>query len=264
MGGSDDTGSINGRWAVIESQYHINVLELLAIKLALQSYLPLRNNKKHVRIMTDNTTAITYINNQGGVKSKNCNSVAIDIWNICIKANVYISAAHIPGKHNIIADIASRNFQDAAEWMLLPSAFKILTKVFGLPEIDLFASRLNNQLPSYASWMPDPGAKFIDAMSYVWENLYTYIFPPFSMIWPVVKKISKESDNALIIAPLWPAQTWFPYLMELAIQLPMVIPSTLLQFPGLPEKTHPLAPKLKMIAVFCSRDINRQQEFLQK
>ena len=136
MGVSNDTGSINGRWAEIESQYHINVLELLAIKLVLQSYLPLRNHKRHVRIMTGNTTAITYINNQGGVKSKNCNSVATDIWNICIKANVYISAAHIPGKH-IIADIASRNFQDAAEWMLLPSAFKILTKVFGSPVIDL-------------------------------------------------------------------------------------------------------------------------------
>ena len=34
-----------------------------------------------------------------------------------------------------------------------------------MPEIDLFTSRLNKQLHRYASWMTDPDALYIDAMS---------------------------------------------------------------------------------------------------
>ena len=57
---------INGRWAFRELHFHINVLELKAIELALKSYLPLNRHARHVRIKSDNTTAISYVNKQGG------------------------------------------------------------------------------------------------------------------------------------------------------------------------------------------------------
>ena len=60
--------------------------------------------------MTDNSTESSYINRQGGVLSMLCNNVTIEIWEFCIRRGVYISAAHIPGKENIIADLASREF----------------------------------------------------------------------------------------------------------------------------------------------------------
>ena len=84
------------------------------------------------------------------------NDLAVEVWEFCNKMNVHISAAHIPGKHNILADIASREFHDAAEWMIPHSVFEKLVKAFGLPDIDLFATRLNHQLPTYVSWLPDP------------------------------------------------------------------------------------------------------------
>ena len=57
---------INGRWTFREQHMHINALELKAIELALKSYLPLCRDVRHVRIKSDNTTAIAYINKQGG------------------------------------------------------------------------------------------------------------------------------------------------------------------------------------------------------
>ena len=45
------------RWFDDEIHYHINVLELIAIKLALKAFLK-DSNKKHVRIFSDNTTAV--------------------------------------------------------------------------------------------------------------------------------------------------------------------------------------------------------------
>ena len=68
---------------------------------------------------------------------------------------------HIPaGKHNLLADTASRKFYDASEWMLSKNIFNHLA-CFGMSEIDLFISRLNKQLHRYASWMPDPDASYI-------------------------------------------------------------------------------------------------------
>ena len=72
------------------------------------------SNKKHVRIFYNNTTAVTYINKQGDIKSLSCNEIA---KKICIDNNTHISAAQIPGKHNILVDLASRKFQDSPEWM---------------------------------------------------------------------------------------------------------------------------------------------------
>ena len=43
-----------------------------------------------------------------------------------------------------------------------------------MPDIDLFASRLNKELHIYASWMPDPDALYIDAMSISWENQFVW------------------------------------------------------------------------------------------
>ena len=59
---------------------------------------------KHIRDMSDSSTAIAHINNEGGIKSKKCNKIEKEIWLWCFKNNSLISAAHIPGKHKIEAD----------------------------------------------------------------------------------------------------------------------------------------------------------------
>ena len=115
------------------------------------SFVPLHPEVKHVRIMSDNMTAISYVNKQGGSHSMALNDIAVQIWLLCIENMTHLSAAHIPGKHNILADVASREFQDAAEWMLEPSIFQNIVNKWGMPDIDLFASRLNHQIPTYVS-----------------------------------------------------------------------------------------------------------------
>ena len=122
-GASDTLSTINGRWSLQEQSFHINCLEILAIKFALSALLPLKKHIKHVRIMSDNTTAIAYVNKKGGTHSVKCNDIACEIWEMCMKSGVHISAAHIPGLHNILADTASRVFHDSAEWMLSHDVF---------------------------------------------------------------------------------------------------------------------------------------------
>ena len=65
---------------------------------------------KHLRVMTDDSTAISCINSLRGIRSMLCDRVTTEVWEFCIKMSVYISAVHIPGKENTIADLASREF----------------------------------------------------------------------------------------------------------------------------------------------------------
>ena len=130
-----------GLWHKTELD-HINVLELKAIEIGIYTYC---KNKSilHVRVMCDSVTAIAYNNDMGGIKSETCNNIASRIWNFCTENNLWISAAHIPGKDNAEAEQQSRILQDATEWKLHPELFQKIVDKFGKPDIDLFASRTN-------------------------------------------------------------------------------------------------------------------------
>ena len=119
------------------------------------------------------------------------------------------------GRTNIQADQASILFNDRTEWQLDKSVFKRPLAIFGKPEVDMFASRLNHQLPLYVAWIPDPEAMAVDAFTQNWTEHYIYIFPPFSVIPQVLQKIEQEQAQVIMVAPLWPTQSWFPKLTKL-------------------------------------------------
>ena len=104
-GAACDGESIGGRWTYQETQQHINFLEMKAAFFAIQSFCT-ELHHKHIRLMIDNTTAVTYLNNMGGCHSVGCNSLAREIWDWCIHRNIWLSAAHLPGIKNVAADKA--------------------------------------------------------------------------------------------------------------------------------------------------------------
>ena len=67
----------------MEAEYLTNILELLAAFFALKRFCSHMNNC-HIQIQIDNTTALAYINNMGGSKSKELNQLAVEIWEWCI------------------------------------------------------------------------------------------------------------------------------------------------------------------------------------
>ena len=202
-----------GRWNVDELDYHINVLELKAILLALKSFC--KERAQHVKIMTDNTTALAYVKHMGGVRSLACNEVAHEIWTWCEQMDIWLTIAHVPGVENVIADYKSRKFSDNVEWKLNDKLFNQICCHFGLPNIDLFASRLNAKLPIYVAWTPDPGAFAIDAFSIQWNNCFFYAFPPFSCIARCITKILQEHATGVLVVPWWPTQAWWARLWNL-------------------------------------------------
>ena len=149
---------------MLESTSHINVLELKAILFGLQSFLN-DSSSVHIRIQSDNITAVSYVNNFGGVKSMSCHHIAKDIWQWAIDRNNHLSVEFLPGSENIHADRASRIFDENTEWNLNSNVIHRIIEQFGSFDIDLFASRLNSQCDIYCSWKPDPHAKSVDAFN---------------------------------------------------------------------------------------------------
>lgn len=121
-------------------------------------------------------------------------------------------------------------------------------------QLDLFASRTNNQVPRYMSLYPDPGADAINAFFHSWEE-YVYIFPPFNLIPRILKKLREDkTEKALVVVPRWKTQAWFPKLHQMIIGEPMHLrPSkTLLSLPLDTKAVHPLFPKLSLMACILS------------
>ncbi|KAJ8034660.1 hypothetical protein HOLleu_21589 [Holothuria leucospilota] len=242
----------SGVWNTKEKKYHINVLELLAIEFGLKS-LCRKLFGSHIQVLSDSSTAVAYLNNMGGMKSHVCDALAKRIWLWCIDRKIWISAAHIPGRVNTEADLPSRRVQANIEWTLNKNLFCDIMKLWGQPDIDLFASRNNNQLNKFVSWVPDPSAFAVDAFSLNWGKYYFYAFPPFSLIGRCLCKIEEEKARGIIIVPLWTTQTWYVRVMELLIDPPVVIPvkENTLTLPHY-NATHPLCNKLRLLVCHIS------------
>ena len=177
--------------------------------------------------------------------------------------DIHISAQHIPGKTNVRADRLSREIYSNLEWSLDDKVFhRIISQTF-VPEIDLFASRLNAKTAKFISWHPDPGAMAYDAFSISWSNMSCYAFPPFSLLPRVLAKILNDEASVLLIAPVWPTQSWYPLLLQLLIDLPIRLPrqDNLLLLPHSQEQ-HPLRNKLDLAAWTLSGKLSRTRDFL--
>ena len=165
---------------------------------------------------------------------------------------------------NVEADELSRglNLNEDLERALDMDIFQEIVCRFGKRDIDLFASRLNHTLEKYISFRPDPNAMTADAFSISWTKQYVYIFAPFSTLSMVLGKIVEDESEALVVAPLWTTQSWWPQLAHLIVGFPIKLPPTrkILYQSNNPEITHKLQ-KLKLGAFRVTGKFCKAEEF---
>ena len=105
---------------------------------------------------------------------------------------------------------------------LIPTIFHKISELWGHPDIGLFASWLNNQVPRYVLWKVDPYAYVVDAFSLEWTDNY-YAFPPFSVNGKVFRKIEQDSASGIVIAPFWTMQPWFSWFLHPFTDCPFLL-----------------------------------------
>ena len=230
------TLSFHGRWTENQSQLHINMLEMMAIRLALKQakkkniYSPFLHHDIH----RQHNGGLIY--QQTGWHSF-LQSLRRSLENTqLVPGTIVIRVRHIPGKFSILADCLSRLDKPIkTEWALDQTVANSVFQMLNFPNVDLFATRFNHRLPLYVSPVQDYKALAIDALSMDWNHLHAYAFPPFILIPAVLEKIRQHQCRIVLIAPFWPQQQWFSefllLLVSALIRLPL-IPRLLTQSKG--------------------------------
>ena len=253
-GATLDSHKTGGLFLAEESEYHINVLELMAVLFALKA-LCSHMSDVYIKILSDNSTTVHTINNMGSCRSLECNLMVQQIWNWAIEHNIWLSSSHIPGVDNIDADEESRKCDTRKEWKLREDSFqKAISHFSFMPNIDLFASRINTQLDRFCSYYPDPEALLVDAFSTSWFGMKFYCFPPFSCIGKCIQKIIADQAEGIIIVPNWPNQPWYTLLHEILLSDHFAISSSsaqVLYLPSHPQLQHPMQ-SLELLACHVS------------
>lgn len=211
-----NNNTAGGQWSHHEQKQHINYLELLASFIALKIFAKNLNDCQ-ILLRIDNTTAISYINRMGSIQFPHLSQISREIWQWCETRKIFLFAAYIRSCDNVVADAESRKTHPDIEWELADWAFQELVNKFSKPEVDLFASRLNNKCTKYVSWQRDPDAIAVNSFTIKWSNMFFYAFPPFSMILKTLRKIVSDQAKGILVVPLWPTQPWYPLFRNLLI-----------------------------------------------
>lgn len=210
----------NGQWNSEELKQHINYLELAAAFFGLKIFAKnLKNCEILLRI--DNSTAISYINRMGGIQYPHLNDISRRIWQWCEVRSLHVFASYISSKDNYVADYESRRIHADVEWEISDYAYNLICQKFGYPEIDLFASRLNNKCRKFVSWHRDPESYAVDAFTLSWSSFFFYAFPPFCLVLKVLQKIVHDKAKGIVVVPLWPTQPWYPLFKNLLVGEPI-------------------------------------------
>ena len=73
-----------------------------------------------------------------------------------------------------------------------------------------------------------------------------------------INKIEKEAGKTLIVAPMWPAQTWFIWALELATETPIINRDSTTTS-ARQQQTTPASLRLKLMAIGCYKNKHQQQ-----
>ena len=179
----------------------------------------------------------------------------------------FLTTPHIAGKENTEADAESRKTRRELEWSLDQTIYERGIRRLHLnPTIDLFASRLSYKIKPFISYQPDPEAKMVCAFTVSWQPYLFYVFPSFRIISLVLEKIQREQSAGVIVVPKWPTQPWWPVLMRMVVQNPLILPqiNQTLLLPTNPDLMHPLHQRLTLLMCHLSENLLRIKDIQTK
>lgn len=96
-----------------------------------------------------------------------------------------------------------------------------------------------------------------------WTGMFAYAYPPPIILPKVLQKVLNENCTIILIAPVWPRQSWYPQILELMIDFPIRLPliPDLLSQRGI---FHPDPEIFSLVAWKVSNCRTKQKDFLKK
>lgn len=121
-----------------------------------------------------------------GSPKQHLQSLAIDVFWLCLENGIQIHAQWIPSKANFKADALS-HFLDKNDWSLNSEVFAQLDCKWGPHSIDHFASHYNAQVPRLNSKFTSLGCSAVYAFSQDWRGKNIWLCSPVSLVVDVIR-----------------------------------------------------------------------------
>ena len=160
-------GSLRGKWSREMASFHINILEMAAVYLALRRFRFPRN--AHIALHSDNMTVVNCLSRLGSARSKPLNSWVVSILSLLRDRGIFLTTCHVAGVRNVVADALSRSVPLKSEWSLDDDSFRLLCRRTFYPQVDLFATRENRKVEAFISPVQDHLAVGVDAFAIDWN-----------------------------------------------------------------------------------------------
>ena len=246
---TEDCREARGIWSPLERTFHINVLEIRAITKTMTTFSPLPTA---IQVATDNACAVAATRKHGS-RNPQIQAEVSSLLARAVTLHTFVSAYHIAGPTNVVADSLSRPFPLEAEWELPKEQFRALCQQLGTPQVDLFTSPRNNQLPTFVFPFAHPRATAVDALAISWSKWDTlYLFPPPALLLRVAQLLEAYQGSAILIAPDRPTAPWFPLLHQIC--QPVNFSPTPIQWVGATQTETPSTSLERWIVfTFCAQ-----------
>ncbi len=102
----------------------------------------------------------------------------------------------------------------------------------GLHTVDLFATQLNNKVEAFFSHLPGPLALSRNPLQA--ERVYCTCVPhppPPPLLSLALHKVILEGTQVITILLWWPQRGWFPVVLQLFVDLPVLVQSVMVFSP---------------------------------
>lgn len=162
----------------------------------------------HIQLQVDNTTAVCYLQNFGGCRSRTCNDLACSIWHWCIEKRLWITS--LPP---ICLGAKYSSKQQNIWWYYGVDVIQVCIwthfSAWGPFKLDMLTSGLNAQVNGYVSYQPVSSAKHVHAFTMSWTTNYFHAFPPWRCINLCLSNTFVDAAECVMMITICSTQTWW-------------------------------------------------------
>ena len=214
-GGHSSRGQFcQGTWEGRDCQSHINRKEILAGHRSIRAMM---QQGDYVHLSLDNMTAVSFVNRQGGTRSRPLCLAAMDLWQTVLSRGGWVRATWVPREDNQLSDLLSKTALQTWDFSLHRAVADSLWTRWFTPVVDVFASRDCHLVPAYYTWYPDQMALARDAFSVRRWPDRVFCFPPIPLIALTLDKIRSDRITAILVIPGWKLALWWDMMTDMML-----------------------------------------------
>ena len=229
-----------GFWGPGQGKWHITRLELLGVKLGIETFLSDLRGRR-VRLLGDNQAVNRFMETFTSRSPELMRDIRELYW-LLDSNGIELLPEWISSEEMEVdgADGLSR-LEDTGDWALDPEVWAEIKRrwepVLGKVTWDRFATAVNKKCENFNARWACPGCppERVDALSQSdqhWRGEVNLINPPWALMGAAVAKLLSSGAKGIVVAPFSPTASWWPDLMAMTDTYDVLDPSPALFRPG--------------------------------